>query len=237
MRRQATVLALQLALASAGLSDIYNHLTGGGGGGGSAPPRPRAAAAPDCAATPAHASCQPRSVLAVQNCGPDEDTPREDRMHAGAGTTLRWSDAASEAGIAAVLAAALGPELIASLAAEGWGPQTQPHPRWRVYSADGERVTDWAAVLAAPTLASFGHNASDTPLVGEGAVAVPGVPPLYLVPEGRLFIWPTHAVGQTVPVPGTPPDPPQTRLRPQAPVLNLVLGVGLGRAAVHEPCG
>ena len=34
-------------------------------------------------------------------------------------------------------------------------------------------------------------------------MAVPGVPPLYLVPEGRLFIWPTHAVGQTVPVPGT----------------------------------
>ena len=52
--------------------------------------------------------------------------------------------------------APIGPELIASLAAEGWGPQAQPQPRWRVYSADGERVTDWAAVLAAPRAASDG---------------------------------------------------------------------------------
>ena len=48
---------------------------------------------------------------------------------------------------------------------------SEPQPRWRVYSADGERVTDWAAVLAAPTLASLGRNSSDTPAVGEGAVA------------------------------------------------------------------
>ena len=41
------------------------------------------------------------------------------------------------------------------------------------------------------------------------------IPPLYLVPEGRLFVWPTHQIGQVVPVPGCthgrkPADPPVT---------------------------
>lgn len=225
--------------AAAGLADLVSQYLGGDAN------RPETAvgiAARNCATNSSSDACQPRTVLALQNGGPETHpqvldnkkthTPdigdmRADaaRYHTGSATTLTWSNANTEANIAALLLAALGPEIEASLAAEAWGPISSPTQRWQVYRVDGERVHSWADIVTAPTMQSIAEqygvrNAStrvhasalgdvqhqesgnldlDTNLALSSASDVPA---LYVVPEGRLFMWPTHQIGQLVPVPG-----------------------------------
>lgn len=158
-----------IGAAAAGLAELVSHYVGGADSGESSTSKETAVAiaARNCAANGAAMECQPRAVLAFQNGGPDTHPPlnsnklthtpaRDDmraeefRYHTGSETTLTWSSASTEASIAALLLAALGPQIEASLAAEAWGPVSSPTQQWRVYRADGERVHSWADIVTAP---------------------------------------------------------------------------------------
>lgn len=236
--------------AAGGLAELVSKVLGSDSG--SSQEAAAAIAARNCAVDSTAPECQPRTVLALQNGGPDTHLPvpgkathnpassdmrlEEFRFHTGSETTLTWSTASTEASIAAQLLAALGPQIEASLAAEAWGPVSTPTQQWRVYRADGERVHSWADVATAPTLksiteqygvhgnASAGEKApalKDAPAVptvessgsdvdvttaavtpSAALLAAWDVPALYVVPEGRLFMWPTYQIGQVVPVKG-----------------------------------
>jgi hypothetical protein len=195
--------------ADAGLSDLISKYVSSGGGadgtaaaalaGGDPAALAAAVAARNCATDSTPAACQPRAVLALQNGGPDTHPPDEtgpqshrppsgstrdesQRYHTGVETApLTWSGASSEQSIAALLLAALGPEIGESLAAEAWGPVSLPAHKWRVYRADGERVLSWADVASAPTLRSLAEahgSAADAmqaeaSIGGGGGTAVP----------------------------------------------------------------
>ena len=260
--------------AAGGLADLVSHYVGGAASGESSTPKETAVAiaARNCAANGAAMECQPRTVLALQNGGPDTHPPQksnkvthtparddmrpeEFRYHTGSETTLTWSTASTEASIAALLLAALGPQIEASLAAEAWGPVSSPTQLWRVYRADGERVHSWADIVTAPTLKSIAEKYGTHGNVSAGATAIDDasatskthreesgagdvekgtaspisavsaawdVPALYVVPEGRLFMWPTYQIGQVVPVTGCThgraPVHPQLSLGSHTPV-------------------
>jgi hypothetical protein len=249
--------------AAGGLADLVSKYIGGDDGSGGSQEIAAQVAARNCAVESAAAECQPRTVLALQNGGPDTHPPvpgkpthnpassdlrpEELRYHTGSEATLTWSTASTEASIAVQLLAALGPQIEASLAAEAWGPITSPTQQWRVYRADGERVHSWADVATAPTLRSiteqYGVHESasagagtptlaDAPAtsadessssdvnVSAAATAPPAavlaawdVPALYVVPEGRLFMWSTYQIGQVVPVKGCTHGRAPVRLR------------------------
>jgi hypothetical protein len=140
----------------------------------------------------------------------------------GARVSLRWSDcqAAVAAGggrlaprdceeaIAQRLLAGMPKAVVEALARDAWGPRSGSggEPRWTVFGANGERIQSWGGVLAAPAVGGGGGLPGAGSAGGESAqaaVAAQGAPvPLYVVPEGRLFVWPSHQVGHSTEVPG-----------------------------------
>ena len=105
----------------------------------------------------------------------------------GAACELAPEQCGSVAEVAAWLLGAMGETAAAQLEAQAWGPRSGPDgsPVWRVYAANGELVVSWPCVVAAADAAEDGRPAA-----------------LYLVPEGRLFVWPSNAPGTTTAVPG-----------------------------------
>jgi hypothetical protein len=105
----------------------------------------------------------------------------------GAVCELAPEQCGSVAEVAARLLGAMAEAAAAQLEAQAWGSHSGPDgsPVWRVYAANGELVVSWPCVVAAADAAEDGRPAV-----------------LYLVPEGRLFVWPSNAPGTTTTVPG-----------------------------------
>ena len=182
--------------------------------------------------------CQPRFVWGLRNGGPQPASSNAGASPAegGKGVSLTWKACYAEGSlydahdceqaIARLLLDALGVHLESELASEAWGPRSGEvgKPQWQVYAANGERVQSWGGVLAAPSISTAAPALAAGDDTGASVAAVAddpdGVPkvivPLYIAPEGRLFVWPIQRVGYVTPVPGV-----QHNREPGAPTVTV----------------